>query len=198
MAIINLLPYSTKHPMAFEKEKVKFLPKLPKISWVIPGLFILSIAIVWLGLSFQVKTKEKIIASLNTKLLNLKLNSQKIETLNRNKKELNEKLSFYEEIFGNPLLWSEKFSLINVVIPEQIWLTSIYAESKPQRLLVIKGCATSLVESEIISAVSQFAERLKKESSFYKDFSEIKLGPIFLEKRGNLNVMNFSLICKFK
>lgn len=198
MAIINLLPDSKKQQKPSPKEKVKGLPKLPNKLLIIPILIILLLFIAWIALVFQVKAKEKTIASLDKKLLNLKSSYRDIEILNEGKKELSEKLSFYQRTFENNLIWSEKFSSINEVIPDQIWLISVYTETKPNRILVIKGSATSLVESEIIDSISQFAERLKKESSFYKDFSEIKLGPLLSEKKGNLNIMNFSLLCKLK
>lgn len=142
--------------------------------------------------------KENAILGLDNKLSKLKSNYQEIEILNKRKGELNERLSFYQGIFEKDILWSEKLSLINAAIPPQVWLTSIYTEAKPNRILVIKGSAASSVESEIIDSISQFVDRLKKEISFSKDFAEIKLGPLVSEKKGNFNVMNFSLVCRFK
>lgn len=200
MALINLLRHSTKQTKPAKSEKIKVSLKLPKTKTllVIPALIILLLFIVWIGLFMQIKSKEKTLVLLDKKLLNIKSSYQEIESLNKNKKELEQKLLFYQGLLENSLIWSERLSAVAGSVPAQVWLTSIYTESKPARILVIKGSATSLVESEIIASISQFVERLKKQTLFFKDFSEIKLGPILSEKKGNLSVMSFSLFCKFK
>lgn len=200
MATINLLPDSVKHLKPFKKEGIKLSLKLPRSFLfafiLIAGLFFIILT----SLVFQVHGKERTMAAFNKELLGLKSNYKEIETLDKRKKELNKRVSFYQGVFGNTILWSEKLSLINKAIPAQIWLLSIYTEAKPNRILVIKGFSTSAVESEIIDSISSFVDRLKKEPSFSKDFEEIKLGPLVSEKekKGNLTVMGFSLVCKFK
>lgn len=203
MAIINLLPNSAK------KERSSIIPKrpsalkLPKISKskpaaMLPIAVILLLLISWLTLTLQAKNKEKTIALLDKRLLDAKSNYQEIENLNGVKKELSGKLLFYQGFSENNVIWSEKLLLIGNALPAQVWLTNIYTESKPGRILIIRGSSASLIESEMIASISQFVERLKMEASFHKDFSEIKLGPLLSEKKGSLNVMSFSLFCKLK
>lgn len=198
MAIINLLPDSAKHTKVFKKAGIKIPLKVPKTLLIISPFFILALLIMLLVLVFQVKSKEKAIVLLDKELASIKSNYKEIEALNKRKQELSERLTFYQGIFENDPRWPEKLSSINTIIPSQVWLTNIYTESKPNRILVIKGSATSTVESEIVDSISRFADRLKKEASFSKDFEEIKLGSLVSEKKGNLSLMNFSLVCKFK
>ncbi len=66
------------------------------------------------------------------------------------------------------------------------------------RTLAIKGSSTSLVEAEIMLSVTQFLENLKNDPSFSADFDEIKLGPVTTVKKGNFNIMSFSIFCRFK
>jgi len=78
----------------------------------------------------------------------------------------------------------------------------VQKQEKPQtltvRTLAIKGSSTSLVEAEIMLSVTQFLENLKNDPSFSADFDEIKLGTVTTAKKGNFNVMSFSIFCKFK
>jgi len=198
MSAINLLPDSLKHPKPFREKEGGVSFKAPKFFFLILWPLLALFSIIFLALVFQVQNNEKTIAALNQKILNLKSDYRKIETLNARKKELRERLIFYQGIFENKTAWSKKLLLIEKAIPSPVWLTEIYTETKPGRILVIKGSSTSAVESEIIDAISRFTEQLKKENSFSKDFGEIKLGPLLSEKKGRLNVMNFSLVCKFK
>lgn len=198
MATINLLPEAEKHKKVLKEEGVKIPLKIPKPFLLVLPPFILLFFIILAGLAFQVKSKKNSIAALDKKLSNLKASYQEIETLNKRKKELSDRLAFYQGLFENNILWSEKLSLINNVLPSQVWLTSIYTETKPNRILVIKGSATSSVESEIIDSISEFVDQLKKEPSFTKDIGEIKMGSLISEKKGNLSVMNFSLLCRLK
>lgn len=200
MATINLLPGAKKHFRIPKKEKPKDPPKLAKISiplWP-PAAAISFLLLIWITLFLQAKFKEITLRSLNEKNLNLKTVFLELDILKKKKDELNNKLSFYQNTFQNKFNWAEKLSLIRQVIPAHLWLTSIYTETKAGKTLIIKGSATSTVESEIITSISEFVDRLKKEPSFSKNFEEIKLGPMISEKKGNLNVMNFSLSCKFQ
>lgn len=198
MADINLLPSSLRRHRQpkTKEEKNKDALGRPFFSYVL--IFSLLSSAIWLIFFVQVKTKEIALNALTKKLRGVNTDYQKIDALIKRKKELNERISSYEKIFERKILWTKKLSLINQLIPEQVWLTEISTEIKPMRILLIKGSATSLIESEIISAISQLAGQLKENPVFQKDFSEIKLGPLLSQKKGNFTVMNFSLICKFK
>lgn len=199
MAIINLLPDSKAH--------AKKIIKAPEQSYLISLLkfFILILILLailtsggWYALYTQFQTKKDALALLDKKSSALKTGYKDMEGLNKIKKECEEKLSFYEKILENNILWSKKMSLIGKNIPPQVWLTSIHTETSPKKMLVIRGSAASLVESEIMDSISQFTERLKNEPVFNSDFSIIKLGPLVSEKKASLDVMNFSLFCEFK
>jgi len=80
--------------------------------------------------------------------------------------------------------------------------TRAVKQEKPQtitvRTLTIKGSSTSMIEAEIMLSVTQFLENLKNNPSFNADFNEIKLGQVTTIKKGNFNVMSFSIFCRFK
>lgn len=199
MAIINLLPDSKAHPKKLKKETAEdsSVKPLKTFTFILIFLSILT-AGGWYALSSQNTAKKNEMSLLDKRSSALKTGHNEIEKLKNLKKETEENLSFYEKILGNNMLWSKKLALISKNIPPQIWLTSIHTETSPKKMLVIRGSATSLVESEIIDSISRFVERLKNENVFSGDFSIIKLGPLISEKKGSLDIMNFSLFCEFK
>jgi Tfp pilus assembly protein PilN len=206
MAIINLLPNALKRTKRSEEKKSE--KSSPKFNWFGPILIIIFALFVgiWIALLTQVRIKEKNLAALEKKSEELKSIYKTTDELTQRKKELNETVALYQGLFGNNIIWSEKLYLINKPIPPQIWLTSIStdtqtaagAKKNTTKTLVVKGSATSLMEREIVNSITQFIEQLKKDDSFSKDFQELKLGPIQSTKKGNFNIMNFSLYCKFK
>lgn len=199
MAIINLLPDAKAHPKKLKKEPTEdsSVKRLKIFIFILVFLSILTSG-GWYALSTQIKAKQDEMSLLNKKSSALKTGHNEIEKLKKLKKETEEKLSFYEKILEDNILWSKKLSLIGKNISPQVWLTSIHTETSPKKMLVIRGSATSLVESEIIDSISQFVERLKNENIFSSDFSIIKLGPLISAKKGTLEIMDFSLFCEFK
>lgn len=199
MAIINLLPDAKAHPKKLkEKPAEDSSVRLLKTFIFILGFLSILTTGGWYSLSAQIKAKENEMSLLDKKNSALKTGRNEIEKIKKIKKESDAKLSFYEKILEDNILWSKKLALIGKTIPPQVWLTSIHTETSPKKMLVIRGSATSLVESEIMDSISQFVERLKNETVFSGDFSVIKLGPLVSAKRGTLEIMDFSLFCEFK
>ncbi len=199
MAIINLLPDSKAHPKKLKKEPAEdsSVKLLKTFIFILIFLSILTSS-GWYVLSAQIKAKKYEISLLDKKSSALKTGHNEIEKLKKIKEETREKLSFYEKILENNMLWSKKLALIGKKIPPQVWLTSIHTETSPKKMLVIRGSSASLIESEIIDSISQFVERLKNETVFSGGFTGIKLGPLVSEKKGTLDIMDFSLFCEFK
>ena len=204
---INLIPPELKTTK--DRRPKKFKPKslsgaAPDLSasplgsgrrWIMLTFLPLALA----GFIFvQIKAKEKTLDFLARELQGYKETFQKIAELTDKKKGLNEELSRAGDILKSRIRWSDKIFLINKLIPKQVWLSSINTEMGEAKALTIKGSAVSLVSSEIIGSISLFAEKLRQEAVFNKDFSEIVLGQILAEKKGDLTVMSFTLSCKFK
>ncbi len=199
MAIINLLPDAKAHHKKLKKEPEEdsSVKRLKIFAFILTFLSILTSG-GWYSLSAQINARKNEMSLLNKKSSALKTGYNEIEKIKKIKKETEEKLSFYEKILENNILWSKKLSIIGKNISPQVWLTSIHTETAPKKMLVIRGSATSLNESEIIDSISQFVERLKNETVFSSDFSVIKLGPLVSVKKGSLEIMDFSLFCEFK
>ena len=197
MAIIDLLPAALGGFKKSKPTKGKLPPNLKKFRFI-PILITILLAGNWMLLAVKAQATEKTRKDLDSKLQDFQVAFQKLEELTKNKKELEEKIGLYKGAFEKRVSWSEKLSLVGSSLPEQIWLTQVYTEKRPANTLVIKGSATSMIETEIINSVSQYLGRLKENSSFSNDFSEITLGSMVAEKRGNLTIMNFGLSCSLR
>jgi len=202
MAIINLLPQlpgKTRSKTPAGKLPKFSLPK-NKLLLFVPVAVIFAIAgIKLLALSHLVMTKEATRVSLQKKVDSLQGVYKEIKDLSDKKTQAQGEVSFFESAYKNNIAWSEKLESINRLIPQQIWLTSISLERQGNgRNLVIRGISTSFIEAEMISSITQYADRLEKESSFGKNFEDVKVGQLQTEKRGTLNIMNFVLYCKLR
>ncbi len=216
MPLINLLPETVKkspHPTK-KDTKAPVIPQLsPEIPFKLPLVIIVPLFLLILGgLFVQVNGNEKKLAELNKKSTELKTGRKKLDELTAKKKEIEGSIAFLKENSQNKTIWTQKLYLIHKLLPAQVWLTNINLESKttkpdsskadlkakPQTntILTIKGSATSLVEPEIISSITQFVEALKKDADFVKEFPDIKLGSLQSDKRGNLIIMSFVIYCK--
>ena len=205
MATINLLPPEQKRGRQIKtqrKDNFQFSPDLPlrpnRAFMIFAGISCL-IFISWAGLFIQSKIRERLLDSFAKKLIIRAEKLRRINELSEKKYELSQMISLYQKISGSRITWTEKlFSIMNI-LPPQIWLTSIYtAEVKPDKILTIKGCSSSLVETEILNSISRFTSALKESAPLKETFQDFKLGELNAEKRGNLTVMIFSLSCKSK
>lgn len=205
MATINLLPPEQKRGKQIKtKEKANFQfsrdqPLKPNHAFMIFAGISCLILITWAALLIQSKFKERLLNSFAKKLNIQEEKLRRINELTEKKYELSQMISFYQKISASRITWTEKlFSIMNL-LPPQIWLTSIYtAEIKPDKILTIKGYSSSLIETEILSSISQFTSALKESAPLKETFQDFKLGELNAEKRGNLTVMKFSLNCKSK
>lgn len=205
MATINLLPPEQKRGKQIKtKAKANFQfsrdqPLKPNRAFIIFAGISCLILITWAVLFIQSKSRERLLNSFAKKLNVQEEKLHRINELNEEKYELSQTISFYQKISASRITWTEKlFSIMNL-LPPQIWLTSVYtAELKPNKLLTLKGCSSSLAETEILSSISRFTSALKESAPLKETFQDFKLGELNAEKRGNLTVMEFSLSCKSK
>lgn len=205
MASINLLPPEQKRAKQIRlKEKMGFQPSPGqpfkpgpafKIFAAVSCLTLLS----WAALFIQVKSKERFLNTFSAKLNIREEKLRRISELTEKKQDLSQTISFYRKISDSRIAWTGKLFSIMDLLPPQIWLQGIYtAEVKPDKVLTIKGYSSSLVETEILSSISQFAQALKESAPLKENFQDFRLGELNAEKRGNLTVMGFSLSTKSK
>lgn len=205
MATINLLPPEQKRGRQIKtggKAAFQFQgspPLKPQCAFMIFAGISCLIFITWAALFIQSKSKERLLHSFAAKLNIRQERLRRINELTEKKHDLIQMISFYQKISDSRIPWTNKlFSIMNV-LPPQIWLTGIYtAESKPDKIVTIKGYSSSLIETEILSSISEFTSALKESAALKEAFHDFKLGELNAEKRGNVTVMKFSLNCTSK
>jgi len=209
MALINLLPHVVKtakpakiakarKSQAAKQNGPKFtMPKM-QISLIFPIIPVLVVIAIVAGgygyLSTQVKAQKKKVAGLEEGLKKVVPTHVKIDELTLTRNELKKTLAFYENMTAERVAWSQKAVSIHKDIPAQIWLSSITSKGG----LVIRGNATSVVETEIIGAIINFVTRLKDDDAFIEGFAGIKIGQLQFSRKGKMSYMSFSLTCPFK
>lgn len=200
MAIINLLPGTPK-----KKRADSSLPdavasfSVPPVLPIVAGLTALAVVVAWSALFFTLTASKKKLATLTQTTQTMQSASDEVSSLTQKESRLRAVRDFYAKGTGDGIRWSATLEALSDTIPDTLWLISIYTtEAKPTALLVIRGAATSSIESQIIDSISHFVEQLKQTPAFASAFEEIKLGPLIASKRGSLNVMEFSLFCSFR
>ena len=201
MAIINLLPSSKKSFKAAAAPKLENLKAGFKISGkmiFIPAGIAFLICVCWAFLFIQLRTRKSQLSFLEKQLADLDYSNKQIQSLNKRVNEMNNRLNFYKKASGNEFSWAKLLGFINEAAPMQVWFTNIHTEANPNKILIISGSAASTAQSKEIDSLSYFTQRLKNFTYFSKNFEEIKLGPISVEKKGNVNVITFTVFCRFK
>ena len=67
-----------------------------------------------------------------------------------------------------------------------------------RQALVFRGSAVSSIPGEETAIVGKFIESLRKHKAFFDDFDEIKLSSSLTKELGDVEVMDFALVCYFK
>jgi Tfp pilus assembly protein PilN len=215
MALINLLPNADRKARstdpagaAFQRTKELSSHFINALSLSKPILLTLASFLAILAILFiSVKSKERIVVSLEKTNLNIKKDYLKLEALTKQKNELSETFSNLRALSRGNFSWVEKLTAITAALPRQVWLRQLAVEfaqnkdtsQKPVKIktLSIKGSAYSSVDTQALMSITEFIDTLKKDRLFSKDFHDIKLGPLESEKKNNLAVMNFTIFCTY-
>lgn len=222
MATINLLPTNApqkKHTR--QKKPVSLQKALIPVSLNKPVIILGCVYAALIIILFSIVTlKTSSLSSVTQHINKLNAEYRKRDALKEREGKLAATLDFLKQNASLQIPWSAKLlSLAKALLPS-IWLTDISVETKhikqtaaaaaasaarnkaelsgeTIKTFVIKGAATSLIDTEILASITQFVELLKNDSSFSNDFRDIKLGSLQSRKLGDLNVMDFTVYCTF-
>jgi Tfp pilus assembly protein PilN len=133
--------------------------------------------------------------------------SPRLAQINQLKKEFakfDAKIPLIEQLISHRVLWSKKLNRISDLIIDGIWLNEITLEQKkaeidcrPLEYLIIQGSAASRTKDEP-ALIGRFMQSLKDDPLFSEDFAEIELGPIKKKQISQTEIMDFTLVCRFK
>jgi Tfp pilus assembly protein PilN len=198
MVQINLLPGAAKRRRRIEVK----LQTGPVIYSLIPLVLIIIVVLAALGL--RLKARQRDLSRFDKELASVKSNLEKLEKLNADKKEFLSKLEFIDRSLKREIHWARNLNQLSSLIPMGIWLKRITLRSEREddldkyENLEIEGSVISLQGEEMIQLIGGFMTALKKDEIFSEQFSQIKLVSSQRSKSGNIETMNFKLVCQFK
>lgn len=207
MVDINLLP---KEAVVGTKKRLGITLKMPKIIatplivGVISALLLCQVLISLLAI-----TQRNRLIKLSAEFTEVSPLEKVAEVLKKQADELNRKLSVIESLTSDSLIWSKKFYDLSGAVIEGVWLTSLSlnveapkggadAQSKSRQTLVLKGSVVSPSPGGETAIVGKFIESLRSNRGFFDDFDDIKVSSIQSKRLGEIEVMDFTIICYFK
>lgn len=99
-----------------------------------------------------------------------------------------------QEIMAQRINWAEKLNKLSLCLPSGVWFDEI---SFLNKAFTLKGTVVSLQKEEI-NLINNFVASLKKDDSFFKNFSNLELGSMQRRTIGSYDVIDFILTGKLK
>lgn len=194
---INLLPEQLK-----KKKTTQVIQDIKKLilSFVVVWLILGSL---WLILTLTIGGFKKKLSKIDVDSKTTESLLKDIDTLIQHKKELNEFLIFLKQHFKKGISWSEKLTSLASLVPEEIWLNEIFLrkekkEEKENTFLDVWASVGYLkTDEEMLDKINSFAELIKNDNVFFKDFDNLSLFEI--RKAGDKEkFMNFKFSLSIK
>lgn len=201
MIEINLLPEELRPKRTSSIDFSQVLQA--KVVFIIVGCAVaLHLLLIGVGLM-----NNKRVNAMRLKWQGLTSKSKEIERLQKELKEVKQKVPLIEQLIENRVCWAQKLSQASNLIVSGLWLSefSVRAEKEDLpgqgeqmvKMLTIRGSAASRTKDEP-ALIGIFMQNLKDDPSFSADFSDIELGPIRKRMIKDTEVMDFVLFCRFK
>ncbi len=184
MIKINLLPDDLK------KQRVI----LPKGLFILIGVILVSILVMWLAIA------NKSLTAATLKADNLESQEQKILKVKSEygiyKKELmslEERAVVVNYLMVNRIYYSQKLNELSDLLTNGIWLNALELNNS---MLIIEGKVYSK-EGKEEAIVGNFMNNIKHHESFFKDFSDVEL-KIIKRKIQDVEHISFVIFCHLK
>lgn len=192
MIEINLLPEEMRKQ---KKSPFKLDLEVGKLKILIGGgvvcVLILSLAILSAGASLR----KRQVVRLMSEEQKLAPQKSQVESVDKDMSVLKTKLSVLGEITQRDFLWSKKLNELSSLVLPGIWLTRVYTDSDER--LVIEGSVISK-KGKAMASVGKFMKNIREHSSFFKDFSNIKLDTVQQKSAESRNVVDFEISLYFR
>lgn len=205
MIEINLLPEELKR-----RRKKRQLPKIP----LIPTLFafialLLILQGVLSGIAFL---SRRGLARVEEEWKALAPQKRELDAIKQKISITAKKTEAIETLMKERVSWSRILNEISDSMTPNVWLTELRYEEKSQsqqmpkkekekpsktRFLMLSGAASGKGE-EATAYIAHFITSLKENQAFFKDFEDIEVVSIKKGMVEGSDVMNFTIVCKFK
>ncbi|NQT96072.1 MAG: hypothetical protein HQ572_06430 [Candidatus Omnitrophica bacterium] len=218
MIEFNLLPADLKGP---EKKKSSIQMKVPNIAptpIIIGVIAVILLSQVTIGVLAVVQRKR--LTRISTEINNISADEEIATALQNEFNSLSSKFSIIDSLASGSLIWSKKLYDLSESLTDGVWFNSLSLSTESPRaganitqgaaypvsteevlgrqVLVLEGSAVSPAPGEEAAVVGKLIESLRNDKEFFKDFDDIKLSSIQRKKRGQIESMDFTIVCYFK
>jgi len=187
MIEINLLPQELKPEPQSKKIGITG-PRLRQFLGLIPLIFGILLCIhLYLFAVTIVKSSQFNI--LNNKWQKFEPQRKMLESFNKEYALLYEDALVSQQLLRERIAWSGKLNKLSLALPSGIWFNEISVTPKD---LTLKGSIVSL-QSQEMNLIKIFMDNLKKDTVFFKDFSNLELGSVQRKTIGGYDIVDFIL-----
>ena len=186
MIEINLLPEELKAKS--KAKKIAMAIELKYFLYFIPFVFgiLVCIYIYLIGLNLA---KNRQLAMLNAKWQKLEPERKASEDFKKQYAFLTEDAQAIGQLTKQNINWSEKLNKLSLLLPYKIWFNEL---SISPRDFVLHGSVVSL-QKEGMNLITEFIDRLKKDTAFSEDFKSLELGSTQWKSIGGYDIVDFTL-----
>ncbi|NQT46391.1 MAG: hypothetical protein HQ593_02785 [Candidatus Omnitrophica bacterium] len=220
MLKINLLPPDLKKKQIPSLKwqnlgKMMNFSLLPVIAGAVAFLMILQISVMMV-----LAYKRKVLASYKSKWEIVAPDMKQITRLKDEVDGMEGAMEAIGDLAKGRLLWAKLLKGLSDSLTPGVWLTKFKvseilgepteratvrnrdetteeAPTPKKRMLILNGSVAAR-KGEETAYVGRFVDSLKRNEYFFDPFSEIELDSIERRKMGEVEVMDFELICRFK
>ena len=187
MIEINLLPQELKSSPQSKKIGIIGL-RLRQILSLIPLIFGILLCI-HLCLFAVTIFKNSQFNILNNKWQKFEPQRKMLESFNKEYALLSEDALASQQLLEQRIVWSGKLNKLSLDLPSGIWFKDISVSDKD---FTLKGSIVSL-RSQEMNLIKIFMDNLKKDTVFFKDFSNLELGSVQRKTIGGYDIVDFIL-----
>jgi Tfp pilus assembly protein PilN len=202
MIEINLLPDDFKSKQKSNKQSLPINLILISINAVLVVILLIVTAI---NLSNTIKLN-----AMNTRLAGLAPEQQKIISLQRKIESLKATNQSFYYLVEDRFLWAKKLYYLDELLIPGVWLRNLSLKREVINAMVdasYPGNSTNYLEidasvvsvsSDEMGLIGKLIRNLKTSKEFFQDFSNIELEGVVRRTIASVEIMDFTLICKFK
>lgn len=180
MIDINLLPKELRiQKISYSKEKLLLIVPFSLGLLIFMHFYFLSAIVI----------KNQQYKSLNKRWNSDKDSQQKVEVWKKQYDLVGKENQDFVKLVKQRIVISDKLRTIGEVIPDGVWLRDLSVKQKEFR---VEASAVSLTSGHM-TVVRGFLEQLKKDNTFFSDFSRIEIGPVKMRQFAGYQIMDFTL-----
>lgn len=207
MVEFNLMPEKLK---SGQKKRMGVKLKIPKLFPAPVIITVISILLVSQGLlAFFATVQSNRFLKLQAVFNEIAPQEKVAMVLKKEADELSSRLLMIDSLTSGSLIWSKKLYDLSGAVIDGVWLTSLDLKTTEisgkdaqkggrKQALFLKGSAVSPTPGGETAIIGKFIESLRSHKGFFSDFDDIKVSTIQRKQLGEIEVMDFTIICYFK